>query len=93
MHGAQRRRWVRTVGAYGLYTVAAAWPDPLLPDEHQRQRDLLTLVRPTTDPATRAALLDRYHVRWILAVPGKWAPVDGRALVATGPDGERLYRV
>jgi hypothetical protein len=82
---------VRTVGAYGVYTIAPAWPDPLVPDEAQRRRDLLTMMRPTTDPATRAALLDRYHVRWILEVPGKWAPVDDLTLMATGPNGERLY--
>jgi hypothetical protein len=84
---------VRVVGAYGIYTVAPAWPDPLLDDEAQRRQDLATLVRPTTDRATRAALLARYHVRWILEVPGKWAPVDGRTPVATGPDGQRLYAV
>ena len=83
---------VRTVGAWGLYTVAPAWPDPLVPDEEQRRRDLFTLMRPTTDPTTRAALLARYHVRWILQVPGRWAPVDGLTPVATGPNGERLFR-
>jgi hypothetical protein len=83
----------RTVGAYGLYTVAAAWPDPFLKDELPRRTDLATLVRPTTDLDTRAVLLDRYHVRWILAVPGHWAPVDGRTAVATGPNGEKLYPV
>jgi hypothetical protein len=84
---------VRTVGAYGLYTVAPAWPDPFIADEKQRRADLATLVLPATDPATRADLLARYHVRWILEIPGKWAPVDGRTLVATGPDGQRLYAV
>jgi hypothetical protein len=84
---------VRSVGAYGLYTVAPAWPDPFLPDEAQRRADLLVMLRGSTDPATRAALLRRYHVRWILAMPNRWYPVDGRPLVATGPGGERLYEI
>jgi alpha-1,6-mannosyltransferase len=84
---------VRTVGAYGLYTVAPAWPDPLLPDEAQRRRDLLTMYRASTDPAARAALFARYRVRWVLEVPGRWAPVAGRTPVATGPGGEHLYAV
>ena len=81
----------RTVGAYGVYTVAPAWPDPLLDDEAQRRADLATMMRPGTDPATRVALFARYHVRWILEVPGHWAPVGGRTAVATGPGGQRLY--
>jgi hypothetical protein len=84
---------VRDVGAYGLYTVAPAWPDPFLPDEAQRRDDLLVMLRGSTDPATRVALLRRYHVRWILAMPNRWYPVDGRPLVATGPGGEHLYEV
>jgi alpha-1,6-mannosyltransferase len=83
----------RTVGAYGIYTVAPAWPDPFLPDEAQRRADLLTLERPTTEPAARAALLRRYHVRWILEKPGRYAPVAGLTPVATGPDGMKLYPV
>lgn len=83
----------RTVGAYGLYTVSGAWPDPFLKDNAQRRADLATLMDPRTDLATRDALLARYHVRWILQTPGRWAPVDGRTKVATGPRGEGLYRV
>jgi hypothetical protein len=84
---------VRSVGAYGLYTVAPAWPDPFLPDEAQRRSDLLVMLRGSTDAVTRAALFRRYHVRWVLAMPNRWYPVDGRPLVATGPGGERLYEV
>jgi hypothetical protein len=83
----------RTVGAYGIYTVSAAWPDPFLPDESQRKRDLATLMDPATDTATREALLRRYRVRWVVQTPNHWAPVDGLTLVATGPAGQRLYRV
>ncbi len=83
---------VRTVAGYGVRTVAPVWPDPFLPDEAQRQRDQARMVDPATDPATRAALLDRYHVTWVLEVPGGWTLPTDRTPVATGPRGQRLYR-
>jgi alpha-1,6-mannosyltransferase len=79
----------RTVPAYGGRTVAPAWPDPFLPDQAQRERDLVTMRDPATDPAARAALLARYHVRWALDLPF----VTGAPPVATGPQGQRLYTV
>lgn len=83
----------RTVAAYGIYTVSSGWPDPFLPDERKRRDDLATLMDPGTDPATRQALMTRYRVRWIVEIPKHWAPVQGSTLVATGPAGQRLYRV
>jgi len=82
---------IRTVGAYGLYTVAPAWPDPFVKDENARREDMHAMYRSNTAPATIDALIAKYHVRWILEYPGKWAPVAGRTLVAVGPDGEKLY--
>jgi len=84
---------VRTVSAYGVRTVAPVWPDPFLPDATQRARDQATLVDPATDPATRAALLARYRVRWVLETPGGWTLPGDRTPVATGPRGQRLYRL
>jgi len=84
---------IRTVPGYGGRTVAPAWPDPFLPDDAQRRRDLVTMRDPATDPATRAALLARYHVRWVLEVPGRPSIEAGRVPVATGPQGQRLYAV
>jgi hypothetical protein len=83
---------VRTVPAYGGRTVAPAWPDPFLPDEAQRDRDLARMRDPATDPRVREALLAQYHVRWILAVPGRPATAAGGSPVAVGPQGQRLYR-
>jgi hypothetical protein len=82
----------RTVAAYGIYTVSSGWPDPFLPDEEQRRKDLATLMDPGTDPATRNGLMARYHVKWIIEIPHHWAPVQGLTPVATGPAGQRLYR-
>jgi len=82
---------IRTVPAYGGRTVAPAWPDPFLPDEAQRERDLVTMRDPATDPATRSALLARYHVRWVLELPGKPTVESGRVPIAIGPRGQRLY--
>ena len=78
---------IRTVPAYGGRTVAPAWPDPFLPDEAQRDRDLAAMRDPATDPLRRDALLVKYHVRWVLNVPG----AASGPLVATGPQGQRLY--
>jgi hypothetical protein len=78
---------IRTVPAYGARTVAPAWPDPFLPDEAQRERDLAAMRDPATDPLRRDALLAHYHVRWVLNVSG----VPTGPLVATGPQGQRLY--
>jgi hypothetical protein len=83
---------VRTVSAHGIRTIAPIWPDPFLPDTARRQQDQATMVDPATDPATRAALLKLYRVRWVLESPGKWTP-DDRDPVATGPRGQRLYHL
>jgi alpha-1,6-mannosyltransferase len=82
---------IRTVPAYGGRTVAPAWPDPFLPDEAQRDRDLVRMRDPATDATTRSGLLARYHVRWVLEVPGRPSIEDGQTPVATGPQGQRLY--
>lgn len=83
---------VRTVPAYGAYTVAPAWPDPFLPDEGQRRADAALMVGPTTDAITRTTLLRFYRVSWMLDTPGR-RYVAGLTPAATGPRGQRLYKV
>src|SRR5947209_3128308 len=84
---------IRTIPAYGGRTAAPAWPDPFLPDEAQRHRDVARMLDPATAATTRRALLRRYHVRWVLEVPGSPGAGPGRAPVAVGPGGQRLYAV
>ena len=48
------------------------------------------MTDPATDPTTRTGLLARYHVRWVLEIPGKW-DIESGTPVATGPKGQRLY--
>lgn len=84
---------IRTLPGYGARTIPPAWPDPFLPDQRQRWRDLAHIHARQTDPATRRALLARYHARWILEFPGSWSISAGQPPVAVGPQGQRLYRV
>jgi lambda repressor-like predicted transcriptional regulator len=81
--------------AYGVYLVAPAWPDPSTPaaDRARRFADVATYLSPRTSAATRAAIVRRYGVGWLLLTPGQRVPYNGR-LVATGPrTGERLIRL
>lgn len=92
---------VRMIPAYGMYTVAPAYPDPLLPDA-QPEREAVTeefLDDDDTDWQRRAEIVEQYEVDWVIATEEEWQAPDGpRAgvryeLVAEGPDGEHLYRV
>jgi alpha-1,6-mannosyltransferase len=84
---------ILSVPGYGARTVAPGWPDPMLPDEATRWHAVSTMINPNTAPATRRELLDRYHVRWVLEIPGSWTIDAGRKPVAVGPRGQRLYSV
>jgi hypothetical protein len=84
---------LRTVPGYGARTIPPAWPDPFLADQRLRWHELAVIHDPRTDPATRRALLDRYHARWVLEFPGSWSISAGQTPVAVGPQGQRLYRV
>lgn len=84
------------VVAHGGYGVASPW---ILPDFPfalwtQRRTEVATFFAPTTPQEARAALLDRYAVKWILLAPGEQLP-DGVTATptATDPLGYRLYRV
>jgi hypothetical protein len=84
---------LRTVPAYGIRTIPSAWPDPFLTDQPRRWQELAALHDPAVDPATRRALLAKYHATWVLELPGKWSMSTGQQPVAVGPQGQRLYRI
>jgi hypothetical protein len=84
---------IRSVVGYGARTIPPAWPDPFLGDQRLRWHELAVIHDDRTDPATRRALLAKYHARWVLEVPDSWTISQGQTPVATGPLGQRLYRV
>ncbi len=84
---------LRSVPGYGARTIPPAWPDPFLTDQKLRWHELAVIHDPRTDAATRQALLEKYHARWVLEIPGSWTISAGRTPVAVGPLGQRLYRV
>ncbi|WP_189132742.1 hypothetical protein [Wenjunlia tyrosinilytica] len=85
----------RMIPAYGPYTVAPAYPDFFLPDERQRHHDVERYFADGTPRRERAAILAKYHVRWIVSRPGDGglAPDDPAVrLVERGPRHEQLLR-
>jgi hypothetical protein len=84
---------IRTVPGYGARTIPPAWPDPFLTDQPLRWHELAVIHAGTTDPATRQALLAKYHAKWVLEFPGSWSISAGQTPVAVGPQGQKLYRV
>jgi hypothetical protein len=88
-------RALRMAPAYGAYTVAPAYPDFFLPDERQRRRDTAAFFARRTSPGTDREILTRYHVAWVIDTPSDSAVTRGPLFtpVATGPGGERLFKV
>ncbi|MGW1213425.1 hypothetical protein ACWD5F_27765 [Streptomyces sp. NPDC002499] len=86
---------VHAIAGYGPNLAAPAWPDPAL-DERERLRrlaDVQGYLAPGSTRAGRAAVVRRYHVRWLLLT--RWHPVPAEAVVvAWSPrTGEVLARV
>jgi alpha-1,6-mannosyltransferase len=90
-----RSEFARVLPAYGLFTVAPAWPDPAVPDSPQRSADQAILLDPATGPATVAELLARYRVRWLLLPAGSVGPPGPwpATLVDRDTAGDELFRV
>lgn len=88
---------LRMVPAYGMYTVAPAYPDPTLPAEDARRRaDTETFFAARTSRERQDAVLAGYHVAWVVSTEEQWRPdaEDPRfERVATGHHDEVLYRV
>lgn len=87
----------RMLPAYGIYTVAPAYPDPLLTDEVARRRAATAeFLDSSTSPTRRGAILDTYDAGWVVAGLGQWRPtIDERGwyeIVADNGHGVYLYR-
>ncbi|MER5430744.1 hypothetical protein [Streptomyces sp. NPDC002588] len=83
------------IAGYGPNLVAPPWPDAAL-DERARLRreaDVRAFLAPGASRAARAAIVRRYHVRWLLLT--RWHPVPAEAVVVTWSrrTGEVLARV
>ncbi|MYU22053.1 hypothetical protein [Streptomyces sp. SID8352] len=83
------------IAGYGPDLAAPAWPDPALDETERRRRvaDVRAYLSPESTPALRAAVVRRYHVRWLLLT--RWQRVPGEAVVVawSGRTGEVLARV
>ncbi|MEU7137531.1 hypothetical protein [Streptomyces sp. NPDC046261] len=87
---------LRTLPAYGPYTVAPAYPDLFLPDERRRREATRRYFAPATSRAERLGILKEYGVRWVLHKNGGAgrAPADpALRTVARGPGGLVLLEV
>ncbi|GAB2846853.1 hypothetical protein GCM10027074_12270 [Streptomyces deserti] len=83
------------IAGYGPNLAAPIWPDPAL-DERARKRraaDVRAYLAPGSTRAERAAIVRRYHVRWLLLT--RWTPVPEEAVVVAWSrrTGEVLARV
>lgn len=87
---------LRTLPAYGPYTVAPAYPDLFLPDEKRRRDATRRYFAPATPRAERLGILKEYGVRWVLRKDGgPGLPQGDPALrtAARGPGGFTLLEV
>ncbi|MGW1073206.1 hypothetical protein [Streptomyces sp. NPDC002537] len=87
---------LRMLPAYGPYTVAPAYPDVFLRDEHRRRAATRRYFLPAASRAERLGILEEYGVRWVLQRNGgPGLPPDDPALrrTAEGPGGFVLSEV
>ncbi|WP_344608901.1 hypothetical protein [Streptomyces glaucus] len=86
---------VHAIAGYGPNLAAPAWPDPALDERERRRRlaDVRAFLAPGSTRAERAAVVRRYHVRWLLLT--RWRPVPEEAVVVArnGRTGEVLARI
>ncbi|MFF7312921.1 hypothetical protein [Streptomyces sp. NPDC008137] len=83
------------LAGYGPNLVAPVRPDPAL-DERERERrsaDVRAYLAPGSTRAGRAAVVRRYHVRWLLLTRGHPMPEEAVVVAWSGETGEVLARV
>ncbi|MFC7991661.1 hypothetical protein ACFUV2_20335 [Streptomyces pilosus] len=86
---------VHAIAGYGPNLAAPAWPDPAL-DERERLRraeDVRAYLDPGSTRAERAAVVRRYHARWLLLTPWQRVPEEAVVVTWSRRTGEVLARV
>ncbi|MFD3516739.1 hypothetical protein [Streptomyces sp. NPDC058657] len=89
-------KWLRVLPAYGVYTVAPAWPQPEIPrsEAAQRWNDTVRALSARTGEGQRRAVLCRWQADWLILTPAQPIPTGPEfRVIATGPDKARLVRV
>jgi hypothetical protein len=86
---------VHAIAGYGPNLAAPAWPDASL-DERERLRraaDVRAYLDPGSTRAERAAVVRRYHARWLLLTPRQRVPEEAVVVAWSRRTGEVLARV
>lgn len=86
---------VHAIAGYGPNLAAPAWPDAAL-DERERLRraeDVRAYLDPASTRAERAAVVRRYHARWLLLTPWQRVPEEAVVVAWSRRTGEVLARV
>ncbi len=85
----------RTIAGYGPNLAAPAWPDPALDERDRRRRvaDVRAYLAPDSTRAERAAVVRRYHVRWLLLTRLQRVPEEAVVVAWSDRTGEVLARV
>ncbi|MFH8450272.1 hypothetical protein ACH4CD_13570 [Streptomyces fungicidicus] len=86
---------VHAIAGYGPNLAAPAWPDAAL-DEKERLRraaDVRAYLDPGSSRADRAAVVRRYHARWLLLTPRQRVPGEAVVVAWSRRTGEVLARL
>ncbi|MFC9163130.1 hypothetical protein ACFTZ8_20150 [Streptomyces fungicidicus] len=86
---------VHAIAGYGPNLAAPAWPDAAL-DEKERLRraaDVRAYLDPGSSRAERAAVVRRYHARWVLLTPRQRVPGEAVVVAWSRRTGEVLARL
>ncbi|MGV4892096.1 hypothetical protein ACSR0Z_37195 [Streptomyces viridosporus] len=86
---------VHAIAGYGPNLAAPAWPDASL-DERERERraaDVRAYLDPGSTRADRAAIVRRYHARWLLLTPRQRVPEEAVVVTWSRRTGEVLARI
>ncbi|MFJ3983222.1 hypothetical protein [Streptomyces fungicidicus] len=86
---------VHAIAGYGPNLAAPAWPDAAL-DERERLRraaDVRAYLDPGSSRAERAAVVRRYHARWLLLTPRQRVPGEAVVVAWSRRTGEVLARL